>query len=238
MYAAGMRGPGLSVRDDHPSGRLLPVSGRDVRAVLWDMDGTLIDSSAIVPDAFVETVLSLGGPRLTRDEVVAYYDAGAPHVMLGMMLDREPDPVLGERYHATLADVGSGVRVHDGVAEVLAELHGRGVPMGVFTGNSARAASILLEAAGLRGWFDAVVGGDEVERPKPAPDGVLRVAQELGVDPARCVYVGDSPLDVGAARDAGAVPLAAGWGHLFDADRAVTVLATPADLLAHLTTVG
>ncbi len=210
------------------------MSGRGVRAVLWDMDGTLVDSSAIVPDAFIATVLALGGPRLTRDEVVAYYDAGAPHVMLGLMLEREPAAELGERYHDTLAEVGSGVRVHDGVVEVLAELHGRGVPMGVFTGNSARAASILLEAAGLRGWFDVVVGGDEVARPKPAPDGVLRAAEELGVDPGQCVYVGDSPLDVGAARDAGAVPLAAGWGHLFDAARAVTVLTTPAEVLDHL----
>ena len=210
------------------------MSGRDVRAVLWDIDGTLVDSSAIVPDAFVETVLALGGPRLTRDEVVAHYDAGAPHVMLGLMLGREPTRELGERYHETLARVGSGVRVHDGVVEVLAELHGRGVPMGVFTGNSARAAAILLEAAGLRRWFDVVVGGDQVERPKPAPDGVLRAAQELGFDPAQCVYVGDSPLDVGAGRDAGALPLAAGWGHLFDAEQAVTVLTSPAELLDHV----
>ena len=212
------------------------MGGAGARAVLWDMDGTLVDSSAIVPDAFIATVRDLGGPEMTREEVVAYYDAGAPHVMLGMMLGREPAPELGTRYHATLAGVGAEVRVHDGVAEVLADLHGRGVPMGVFTGNSARAASILLEAAGLRRWFDVVVGGDEVERPKPAPDGVLRAAEQLGVAPAECVYVGDSPLDVGAARDAGAVPLAAGWGHLFDADRAVTVLARPADVLEHLTT--
>lgn len=210
------------------------MSGSGARAVLWDMDGTLVDSSAIVPDAFIATVRGLGGPEMTREEVVTYYDAGAPHVMIAMMLGREPAEELGERYHATLAEVGAGVRVHDGVAEALEALHGRGVPMGVFTGNSARAASILLEAAGLRRWFDVVVGGDEVARPKPAPDGVLRAAQELGVPPQECVYVGDSPLDVGAAQDAGAVPLAAGWGHLFDAERAVTVLTSPVEVLDHL----
>ena len=206
-------------------------SARAARAVIWDMDGTLVDSAAAVPDAFIETVQRLGGPRMTRDEVVSYYDAGAPHVMLGLMLGRTGTVEDGELYHRVLAELGHAVVVHAGVEDVLAELHGRGVPMAVFTGNSIEAARILLGATGLAAYFAHVVGGNQVENPKPAPDGVLLAAQRLGVEAAHCLYVGDSPLDVGAARDAGARPVAAGWGHLYDEEHVVATARTPADVL-------
>ncbi len=202
------------------------------RAVIWDMDGTLVDSSAAVPDAFIETVRRLGGPEMTREEVVSYYDAGAPHVMLGLMLGRTGTPEDGELYHDVLAELGHEVLVHDGVEDVLGELRGRGVPLAVFTGNSVEAARILLGATGLAAYFDQVVGGNQVPNPKPAPDGVLRAAELLGVDPSECLYVGDSPLDVGAGSDAGATPVAAGWGHLYAEEHAVTIARTPAEVLA------
>ena len=204
------------------------------RAVIWDMDGTLVDSATVVPDAFIETVRRLGGPEMTREQVVAHYDAGAPQQMLGIMLGRQGEAEDGALYHQVLGELSDQVRVHDGIVDVLAELGGRGVPLAVFTGNSAEAAAILLAATGLRDHFAVVVGGNQVERPKPAPDGVLLAAAKLGVEASDCVYVGDSPLDVGAARDAGARPVAAGWGHLYAVEHAVTTAATPAEVLTLL----
>lgn len=198
--------------------------------VIWDMDGTLVETATVVPDAFIETVRRLGGEPPDRDGVVALYAVGTPHVMLGRMLAREGTAEDAEEYHAALAEGASKVAVHEGIPEVLALLRGRGVPLAVFTGNSAQAASILLGAVGLRDVFDVVIGGDEVARAKPAPDGVLAAASALGVDITRCLYVGDSPLDVGAAKAAGAFPVAAGWGHLYDASLDVTTAATPAEV--------
>jgi HAD superfamily hydrolase (TIGR01509 family) len=194
------------------------------------MDGTLVETATVVPDAFIETVRRLGGRPPDRDGVVALYAVGTPHVMLGRMLAREGTAEDAEEYHAALAEGASKVAVHEGIPEVLALLRGRGVPLAVFTGNSAQAASILLGAVGLRDVFDVVIGGDEVARAKPAPDGVLAAASALGVDIARCLYVGDSPLDVGAAKAAGAFPVAAGWGHLYDASLDVITAATPAEV--------
>ncbi|MCW2822393.1 MAG: Phosphoglycolate phosphatase [Marmoricola sp.] len=199
-------------------------------AVIWDMDGTLVETATVVPDAFIETVRRLGGEPPDRDGVVALYAVGTPHVMLGRMLAREGTAEDAEEYHAALAEGASKVAVHEGIPEVLALLRGRGVPLAVFTGNSAQAASILLGAVGLRDVFDVVIGGDEVARAKPAPDGVLAAASALGVDITRCLYVGDSPLDVGAAKAAGAFPVAAGWGHLYDASLDVATAATPAEV--------
>jgi HAD superfamily hydrolase (TIGR01509 family) len=202
--------------------------------VIWDMDGTLVASSTTVPDAFIETVTRLGATPPDRDGVVALYDLGDPRTMLGRMLGRAGTEEHADLYHAVLGEMIDQVRVHDGIGEVLVELRRRGVPQAVFTGNSHQAAAILLEGTGLRNHFDVVVGGNEVEQPKPAPDGVLAAAKALGLDPARCLYVGDSPLDVGAAEAAGARPVHAGWGHLYDDALGHPTAEEPADVLGFL----
>lgn len=203
------------------------MSAPRTSGVIWDMDGTLVETATVVPDAFIETVRRLGGEPPDRDGVVALYDVGTPHLMIGRMLGRQGRTEDADEYHSVLAAGAHGVAVHDGIPEVLELLRGRGVPLAVFTGNSAEAASILLNAVGLRGYFDVVIGGDEVAHPKPAPDGVLAAAAALGVEVARCLYVGDSPLDMGAAQAAGAVSVAAGWGHLYDASLGLAAAHTP-----------
>ncbi|MET1058107.1 MAG: HAD family hydrolase [Nocardioides sp.] len=202
--------------------------------VIWDMDGTLVASATVVPDAFIETVTRLGATPPDRAGVVALYDLGDPRVMLGRMLDRRGTDEDADLYHEVLRGMTDQVRVHDGIAEVLAELRRRDVPQAVFTGNSHQAAAHLLEGTGLRGYFDVVLGGNQVDRPKPAPDGVLAAARALGLDPARCLYVGDSPLDVGSAEAAGAHPVHAGWGHLYDDALGHPTADTPADVLGFL----
>jgi len=207
-------------------------------AVIWDMDGTLVDSAAVVPAAFVETVRRLGGPPVTPEQVVELYRVGRPRLMLGHMLGRDGTQDDEDLYHRVLAESGDSVVVHDGVVDALVELDRRGLRLGVFTGNSRPAAETLLGATGLRAHFEVVVGGDEVDRAKPAPDGVLAAAERLGLPPASCAYVGDSPLDVTAGADAGARAVAAGWGHLYDPgldlEHAHAVAATPAEVVALL----
>lgn len=205
------------------------------RAVLWDMDGTLVDSAEVVPAAFVETVRRLGGAPVTPERVVELYAVGRPRHMLDHMLGRAGTDADEDLYHQVLGELGHRVRVHDGVAEVLGDLAGRGLRLGVFTGNSRPAAETILGATGLREHFEAVVGGDEVAHAKPAPDGVLEAARRLGVPPEQCAYVGDSPLDLRAGRDAGALAVAAGWGHLYDpagVPSGAAVATHPADVCA------
>jgi len=100
------------------------------------------------------------------------------------------------------------------------------VAIGLFTGASQQAARILLTCAGLLGHFRAVVGGDDVTQPKPDPEGVYLACHHLGINPTRTAYVGDSPLDLQAARRSGAVAVAAAWGHQYDPK-------SPADLTAY-----
>ncbi|GGW86151.1 HAD family hydrolase [Streptomyces caelestis] len=203
-------------------------------AVVWDMDGTLIDSSSVVPDAFIAAVRAMGGPVHSRAEVVALYSLGPPRAMLSQMLGRPCGEEEVALYHEILSERAAQVAPCAGVRTAIDRLR-RTVPMAVFTGASRRAADILLGAVGLRECFSVVVGGDEIERPKPHPEGIIKACSLLSVPTRRCVYVGDAPTDLEAARRAGAVPAAAGWGHLYNPSvQADLVLQSPQDLTGRL----
>jgi HAD superfamily hydrolase (TIGR01509 family) len=213
--------------------------GTVVRAVVWDMDGTLIDSAAVVPDAYITAVSRRGGRRYSRGEIIAAYRYGPPSPMLTELLGRACTSEDVEEYHACLRATAAAALPYPGIVDILDALRQRRMPLAVFTGAHHDGACILLEASGLLPYFARVVGGDEVEHQKPAPDGVLAACAALGVEPVAAAYVGDAPSDLTAARASGALAVAAGWGHFFHAAApADLVVATPQELLTALGVAG
>lgn len=205
--------------------------GRQVTAVIFDMDGTLLESHGAVAEAYAATFEALGVPPRSRDEIVRAFPLGPARAILSALLGRPANDEEAETYFRELRARAPYVRAYPGVRRAVASLKER-VPLGVFSGASTRSCEILLGAAGLAGFFDAVVGGDAVARPKPAPDGILAACERLGVSSDAVAYVGDSPLDPEAARRAGALAVAAGWGELFDRLHDADVGAeTPQDLV-------
>jgi HAD superfamily hydrolase (TIGR01509 family) len=195
------------------------------------MDGTLLDSSVGVPAAFVAAIRRLGGPPTSPEQVVASYPLGPPEVLLAHLLGRDLAPGEAEAYYDELASVT--VRPYRGVAGALSALRARGHRLAVFTGASFRAATVLLTAAGVTA--DVLVGGDEVRHPKPASDGLLLAARRLGIAAGAIAYIGDAPNDIGAARAAGSMSVAAAWGHQYDAAVPADItLADPGDALTLL----
>ena len=189
------------------------VLGVDVDLVVFDLDGTLIDSERAIVQAAERAFADLG---VAVPEIQVADHLGAPLEELYALFVGDGDDA---RLRSFIAHY---IARHDehpdrfppplpGVVEGLAALHGRGLPLGVATTKpSARAAS-QLEAAGLLRWFGHVQGTDPGMRPKPHPDVVQRACAALSIAPGRALMVGDTPRDVAAAHSAGAAAVVVGY---------------------------
>lgn len=176
------------------------------RAVLFDWDGTLIDSGALLLRCWhrvTETVLGAAFPVTEQDRVKFLSMRGADSFPL---LSDDPDVVRAledgftEAYRALAP---AEVTPHKGARRVLDELRAQGVKVGVVTSKAGARMSCDLEACDFEGCFDVVVTGDDVSRGKPDPEGILAALDALGVAAAQAVMVGDGPVDVRAGQAAG-----------------------------------
>ncbi|MDF2441048.1 MAG: hypothetical protein JWN98_2032 [Abditibacteriota bacterium] len=182
-------------------------------AVIFDLDGTLADTFPLIVAAWNAALGETLGREYSTDEVVARF--GIPDAaMLRRELNDHPEPLIEaalEKYFSHYEQAHDMVQAFEGVPQMLHTLHERGVPLGIMTGKGRRPADISLRLLRWEEYFGSVVSGEDVEQQKPAPDGVLRAAHELGVSPSRCAYIGDSPVDIGAGRAAGMFTIAAAW---------------------------
>ncbi|GAB4286141.1 MAG: HAD family hydrolase [Coriobacteriia bacterium] len=184
-----------------------------VRAVLFDLDGTLIDTVPHILASFRHATAEVLGAALPDDVLLMHVGVPLASQMRFFTEDEEVAEALLVAYrrynHATHDEMA---RLYDGTAEALTALHGRGIPLGVVTSKSAYMAMRGIELFDLGRFFSVVVTADDVTAHKPDPYPVLHAAHLLGVAPEACLYVGDSPHDIQAGHDAGALTAAAPWG--------------------------
>jgi pyrophosphatase PpaX len=179
--------------------------------VLFDLDGTLVDSIPLILTSFRFATEHVLGEALS-DEVVLR-DVGVPLATQVRSFSEEHADELLRVYRAHNAEHHDAlIREYDGVEEVLRELKARGLAIGVVTSKLNRVARMGLDRFELSGLVDVLIGADDVEAHKPDPTPLLAAAQRLGVEPRRCAYVGDASVDMAAARAAGMISVAALWG--------------------------
>lgn len=182
------------------------MSERRFAAIIWDVDGTLVDSIDLITDALQRAIVEHGGPLLTPEEIVARFGPTEEGVLRGIVGDRWEDAI--EMY---LADYERG---HDGLAfervrdEVL-RLSEAGLPMAVVTGKGERSAAVTLRLIGLDHVFDQVAAGSMDGSVKA--DKISDIVDAWGMPPEEVAYIGDAPSDVREARAAGVVPVSAAW---------------------------
>lgn len=191
---------------------------RDIAAILFDLDGTLIDSAPDLAGAADQMRLSRGMPSISLERYRPMAGAGA-RGMLGIAFDMGVDD---PRYDAMREEFFSNYErrmtqqttAFDGVPELIAEIHNRRIPWGVVTNKSARFTDPLTRAMPLFVSAEVIVSGDTTAHAKPHPAPLLEAARRLGVNPARCLYVGDDERDVVAGLAAGMQTVAASYGYL------------------------
>jgi HAD superfamily hydrolase (TIGR01509 family) len=200
-------------------------------AVLFDNDGLTLDTEPIWTRA-EEVLFARYGVAFTMDH--KRYLLGSAPAVAAVKLEEilgHPGPALTEELYAlTIAAFSGGVEPMPGALELIAALREAGIPIGLVSNSTRAFVDAALAAAELDGAFAVTVVGEEVAEPKPAPDTYLAAAAALGVDPAGCVVLEDSPTGVHAGRAAGmytiGVPSVAGIE--LDADLVAPSLADPA----------
>jgi phosphoglycolate phosphatase len=182
-----------------------------VRGVVYDLDGTLIDSRADIADSVNAMLRHMELPEREDRVVWSFIGDGAERLIrrsLGVQHEeRYPEavPIWREEYGARLL---AKTRLYDGIAELLqAPPEARAV----LTNKPGGFAREILRGLGVAGAFRAVVGGDEAER-KPAPDGLLLLCARLGIEPEEALMVGDSTVDLATGKAAGVRTCAVAWG--------------------------
>lgn len=189
-----------------------------LHAVLFDLDGTLVDSAPDLGGAGNDLRERRGLPPLPLDDFRPMTGAGA-RGMLGIALQITPeDPAFEALKHEYLAIYEARMTrltgVFDDMAPVLDALDAAGLPWGIVTNKHSRFAVPVVEAAGLAQRSRVLVCGDTTPHAKPHPEPLFEAARRMGVDPARCLYVGDDLRDVQAGRAAGMRTVAVAWGYL------------------------
>lgn len=183
-----------------------------LKAVLFDLDGTLIDSAPDLAAALNRLLAREGCRPVTLDQVKMMIGDGVPKLVergfaaAGRALTpAEIDRLAGRFIPDYEANAAVETRPFPGTLEMLAELSGAGLALGICTNKPEGATREILAAFALQSFFAAVVGGDTVPGArKPSPEPMRALLARLGADPASALMVGDSPNDVAAAR---AVPI-------------------------------
>ena len=207
---------------------------------IFDLDGTLLDTLGDLTDSTNEVLRRCGYPECTEEQILGYVGDGARRLIFLAV----PDGTPAEDAEAALAlwkelYPGQGyprTQPYAGIPQALRDLHAAGVKLGVLSNKFDGAAKSNI-ARFLPGAFDTVYGERAGIPRKPDPTSLLMTIEELGSEPGRTVYVGDSPVDMQTARNAGVFALGVSWGfnspESLVAAGADAIARTPSELLEY-----
>ena len=187
-----------------------------IRAVLFDLDGTLVDSLEDLTNAVNNMRRAFSLLPLTCPEVRLMIGKGALNLVGKSLPDRSASDI--ERGLQLFVDfntvhIADKSRLYLNAAETLEQLQAIGIRLAVISNKNARLSGLILQQLGIHQFFDIICGGDTFSEMKPSPLPLLRVIAQLGVAPQEAVMVGDSINDIQAGREAGITTIGCVWGY-------------------------
>jgi pyrophosphatase PpaX len=199
--------------------------------VLFDFDGTIVDSGAIIMASFRHAAQEVLEREIADIQVTAMLGGASLHEQMAAIApDRVDELVVAYRRH--------NEPLHDeleccaGMLDVLDRLRAEGRRLGIVTAKRRANVELAFARLPLRDYFEVIIGADDTARHKPDPEPILLALERLGAEPGDAAYVGDSPFDIGAARAAGVHAIGVTWGGIHPMDDADAIVSTPEELLA------
>jgi pyrophosphatase PpaX len=187
--------------------------------VLWDLDGTLIDSGAMILSSLRHATSTVLREDVPDERLLAAVGAGASLTEQLRGFGPEHVDELLHAYRAHNEPLHRNLVPCAGVLDLVRELHGEGRRLGIVTAKRRVTVQLAFDVLPLEPLFEVVVTAEDSARHKPDPEPIRVALERLGVEPDEAVYVGDSPFDVRAARAAGVASVAVGWGGLHGEER-------------------
>jgi pyrophosphatase PpaX len=197
--------------------------------VLFDLDGTLIDSGEIILSSFrhaTKTVLA----REIPDDVLAAAVGGSNIHEQMRAFDEERVDELVRVYREHNEPLHDDLVAFEGIERVLEQLKAEGRRLGIVTAKRRKTVDLAFAILPLERYFDTVVTSEQTRHHKPHPEPVLTALERLGTSPEKAAFVGDSPFDMGAGKAAGVFTVAVGWGKIHPVER---LRETGADAVVH-----
>lgn len=191
------------------------MNGIQADLVIFDLDGTLIDSSGDIAWCANRTLAAFGHAEMDPADIVGHIGWGVRPLLEKLMPGEPPERITEARLKFLEVYGGHLVvetTLYPGVEELLDRLSGLGKKLAVVTNKPEGLASGILGVLDLSGYFKLLLGGDSLANRKPHPEPIEKAMKELGAAPGRTVVVGDSPVDCEAARGAGAYAIGAAYG--------------------------
>ena len=186
--------------------------------VLFDLDGTLIDSGGLILASFRHATRMVLGRKIPDEVLMANVGGHGIHAQM-REFDEDRVDELVRTYREHNMAIYHEVAAFDGVEDVLRRLRREGRRLGVVTVKGRATVDVTFDVLPLGRYFEIVVTGDDTERHKPDPEPLLLALERLGADGSGAAYVGDSPFDVRAAKAAGMTAVAVAWGGIHPVER-------------------
>jgi pyrophosphatase PpaX len=203
----------------------------DVRypIVLFDLDGTLIDSGAMILASFRHATRTVLEREIPDEELAALVGGMNIHEQMRTLDPARVDELV-RTYREHNEPLHADLQAFPGVEDLLAKLSAQGRKLAVVTSKRRRTVDLAFAVLPIERFFDVVVTSGDTERHKPHPEPVLYALERLAADGARAAFVGDSPFDVRAGKAAGVFTVGVSWGGLHSEER---LLEAGADVIVH-----
>ena len=187
-----------------------------IRAVLFDLDGTLVDSLDDLTDAVNHMLASFGKDLLSTSEVRSLVGKGARNLVQRALGTESPEDIeqgLGLFMEFNAAHIADKSKLYSGAREILENLAACGIRMAIISNKGADLSRLILETLKIDAFFEIICGGDTFPEMKPSPLPLIRVIDRLGIASNEAFMVGDSINDIQAGKQAGIATIGCTWGY-------------------------